>query len=71
MKLTIAGVALGIAAALVLARFLSTLLFGVQSWDPVTFLAVPILLSSVALFAVWLPAARASRLDPMQALRTE
>jgi ABC-type lipoprotein release transport system permease subunit len=46
-------------------------LFGVKSWDPLAFITIPVLLMMVALLAVWLPAARASRLDPMRALRVE
>jgi ABC-type antimicrobial peptide transport system permease subunit len=65
------GIALGIAAAFGLTRFLASFLFGVKSWDPAVFIAVPIVLSVVALLAVWLPATRASRLNPMQALRVE
>jgi putative ABC transport system permease protein len=71
MGLTLAGVLLGIAAAFGLTRFLASFLFGVKSWDPVVFVAVPLLLIAVALVAVWLPATRASRLSPMQALRVE
>jgi predicted permease len=71
MKLAIAGVALGIGAAFGLTRLIASFLFGVKTWDPTVFVAVPLILSGVALCAVWLPAARASRLDPMQALREE
>lgn len=71
MRLTLVGVVLGIAAAFGLTRFLASFLFGVKTWDPVVFVAVPVILSAVALLAVWLPAARASKLDPMQALRVE
>jgi putative ABC transport system permease protein len=45
-------------------------LFGVKPWDPAVFVSVPLILSSVALLAIWLPARRASKLDPMQALHT-
>jgi ABC-type antimicrobial peptide transport system permease subunit len=71
MRLALIGIALGIAAAFGLTRFLASFLFGVKSWDPAVFIAVPIVLSVVALLAVWLPATRASRLNPMQALRVE
>ncbi|SPF35362.1 membrane hypothetical protein [Candidatus Sulfopaludibacter sp. SbA4] len=71
MRLALAGVAIGVAAALGLTRLLATFLFGVKALDPLVFVAVPILLSGVALFAVWLPALRASRVDPILALRHE
>ena len=47
------------------------IIFGVKPWDPAVFIAAPIILSAVAPLAVWLPATRASKLDPMQALRME
>jgi putative ABC transport system permease protein len=65
------GVLLGLAAAAFLARFLAGFLFGVQAWDPMVFIVVPVLLAVVALFAMWIPAGRASRLEPTQALRFE
>ena len=71
MKLTLIGVVLGIGAAFGLTRFLASLLFGVKRWDPMVFIAVPLILTAVALFAAWLPATRASKLDPMRALRME
>ncbi len=71
MQLAIAGVVLGLVAAFGLAHLIAGFLFGVKSWDPATFLSVPLILSAVALLAVWLPATRASKADPMQALRTE
>ena len=71
MRLALIGVVLGIAAAFGLTRFLASFLFGVKSWDPFVFITVPLILCAVALVAVWLPAIRASRLDPMQALRVE
>ncbi len=71
MKLAMAGAILGLGAAFGLTRLLASFLFGVKVWDPAVFVAVPIFLFSVALLAVWIPAARASRLDPMQALREE
>jgi putative ABC transport system permease protein len=71
MRLAIAGVILGVGAAFGLTRLIASFLFGVKTWDPTVFVAVPLILTAVALCAVWLPAARASRLDPMQALREE
>ena len=71
MKLALVGVVLGVAAAFGLTRLMASLLFGVKTWDPAVFVTVPIILTAVALVAVWLPATRASRLDPMQALRVE
>ena len=71
MQLAIAGVVLGLCAAFGLTRLIASFLFGVKTWDPVVFVTVPVVLAAVALLAVWLPALRASRLDPMQALRVE
>jgi ABC-type lipoprotein release transport system permease subunit len=71
MQLTIAGVAVGLCAAFALTRLIAGFLFGVKSWDPIVFVTVPVILSLVALLAVWLPATRASRLDPTEALRVE
>jgi predicted lysophospholipase L1 biosynthesis ABC-type transport system permease subunit len=71
MQLAIAGVILGVCAAFGLTRLIASFLFGVKSWDPVVFVIVPVILAAVALLAVWLPATRASRLDPMAALRVE
>ena len=71
MRLALVGVVLGICAAFGLTRFLASFLFGVKTWDPMVFISVPIVLTLVALLAVWLPATRASKLNPMQALRVE
>jgi len=71
MRLALVGVVLGIAAAFGLTRFLASFLFGVKSWDPLVFVTVPLILALVALLAVWLPAMRASKLNPLQALRVE
>ncbi|HKO17050.1 MAG TPA: ABC transporter permease [Gemmatimonadaceae bacterium] len=70
MRLAITGVVIGVAAAFALSRYMSSLLFGVQSRDPLVFLGVPLLLAIVALLAVWIPAGRASRIDPLGALRS-
>jgi predicted permease len=69
LKLAIAGVVIGLAAAFLLSRVLAAFLFGVTARDPLVFAAVPTLLTAVALLAVWLPARRASRVDPILALR--
>jgi putative ABC transport system permease protein len=69
LRLAIAGVVLGLASAFGLARLVASLLFGVKTWDPVVFVIVPIVLTLVALAAVWFPAGRASRVDPVIALR--
>jgi putative ABC transport system permease protein len=71
MRLTLAGIGLGAIAAVAMSRAISGLLFGVQPHDPATFIGIPILLSFVALVAVWLPARRAARVDPLVALRYE
>ncbi len=70
-KLVFFGLAAGIPAALVLTRFLSTLLFDVRPADPLTFIGVAVLLALVALAASYIPARRAMRVDPMVALRYE
>jgi putative ABC transport system permease protein len=69
MRLALIGVAIGVAAAFGLTRLIASFLFGVKSTDPIVFVTVPLLLSAVAFFAVWLPARRASAVDPIEALR--
>jgi putative ABC transport system permease protein len=71
MKMAAAGILLGLAGALVLTRSLSSLLFGVKSTDPLTLVAVCLLLAAVALLACYVPARSATKVDPMVALRHE
>jgi hypothetical protein len=71
LRVAIAGIAVGIAAAFGLTRFLRAQLFGVTATDPLTFAAVPVILLVIALTAAYLPALRASRVDPITALRQE
>jgi putative ABC transport system permease protein len=65
------GVLIGIGAAFWLTRLLASFLFGVETWDPLAFVLTPVLLSAVALAATWIPAVRATNVDPMTALRFE
>jgi len=71
IRLTLLGIFAGVIAALAVTRLMDKLLFGVSATDPVTFGAVALLLTLMALSACCLPAIRAMRIDPMQALRTE
>ncbi|MBO0863386.1 MAG: FtsX-like permease family protein, partial [Chloracidobacterium sp.] len=66
-----AGAAIGLAAAFALTRVIASLLFRVNPTDPVTFICLPILLAAVALLACWLPARRATKVDPLVALHCE
>jgi predicted permease len=71
MRLALVGVAIGVASAFGLTRILASFLFGVTARDPTVFVSVPLILSVIALVAVWLPARRAARVDPAVALRYE
>ncbi|MDX2032924.1 MAG: ABC transporter permease [Blastocatellia bacterium] len=71
LRLALLGAALGLLGALAATRLLTTLLFGVRPGDPLTFLAVGLLLLGVALLACWIPARHAAKVDPMTALRRD
>jgi putative ABC transport system permease protein len=70
-RLALAGIAMGVGAALMLTRLINSLLFGVSSSDPITLAGVALLLGLVAIMACYIPARRATRVDPNVALRYE
>jgi len=71
MRLTLLGMGIGLAGAYAVTRLMASLLFGVSASDPPTFVGVTVILAASALIAAWLPAERATRVDPMVALRSE
>ena len=70
-RMTVIGIGIGIAAAIALTRLMAGMLFGVKPFDPATFVSVSLLLSVVALFACYVPARKAMKVDPMEALRQQ
>ena len=71
LKLVLVGTLIGLVVSLALARLLSDLLFGVETFDLMTFVTVPVVLGLTAVVAAYLPARRAARLNPVTALRVE
>ena len=71
LQIVVAGLVVGLAGAAAVTRVLQRFLFGVTSTDPIVFTAVTLLLLAVGLMAAWLPARRATRIDPCVALRAE
>jgi ABC-type antimicrobial peptide transport system permease subunit len=71
VRMTLIGAAIGLAAALGLTHLMASMLFGVEPTDPVTFGGVAVLLCAIGLFACYIPARRAAKVDPMVALRYE
>jgi ABC-type antimicrobial peptide transport system permease subunit len=71
LRLMLIGGAIGVVASLLVARFLAALLFGVGTFDPVALTSAPLVLGATAWMAAYLPARRASRADPLAALRSD
>jgi ABC-type antimicrobial peptide transport system permease subunit len=71
MVLAVSGVTIGLAAAFLMTRLMRSLLFGVEATDPLTFAGISLLLGAITLFACYVPAQRAARIDPLISLRCE
>jgi len=71
LKLTLIGAAIGLVGAYLATRAITAVLYGVSATDPLTFISVSVLLIGVALFACYVPARRATKVDPLIALRNE
>jgi len=71
LKLVGLGLLIGLPSAFILTRVMSSLLFGVSATDPLTFVSIPLVLMSVAMLASYIPALRATKVDPMIALRAQ
>jgi ABC-type antimicrobial peptide transport system permease subunit len=71
MRLTVIGVGIGLAGAYAVTRLMASVLFGVSATDPPTFIGVTVILALSSVIAAWLPAERATRVDPMIALRAQ
>jgi len=71
LRLAVAGIVIGLGLSIALSRLVASQLIGISATDPITFIAVPLLLCAVALAASYIPARRAARIDPLIALRAE
>ena len=71
MKLIVVGIGIGVLGAFALTRLMKSMLFAVSANDPLTFVVIALLLMSIALLACWFPARRATKVDPLVALRYE